>query len=217
MGRPTQAEAARLDERLRKAAIETFLAHGFDAATMEAIAHAAGITKRTLYARFPDKHALFAAVIPWALSRHDRDELEPAPDGEDLAAALTRIARSAVKRAVDPEIVRLTRVARNESARFPEFAMSARSLTWSPRLRAVIELLRRHEAAGEVVVDDAELAAEQFLAMVAVMPARLADFGVFRTRREEERHVRHAVALFLRGILPRDPTPARSLRRHRRA
>jgi len=203
MGRPTQAQAAKLEERLRRAAVETFLERGYGGTTMEAVAEAARITKRTLYARYPDKHALFAAVIPWALSRHDWDDLEAGPDGEDLSAALLRIARSAVKRAVDPEIVRLTRIAMNESARFPEFARSARTLSWSPRLRAVIDLLRRHADAGELVVDDVELAAEQFLAMVSVMPARLADFRVFRSRRDEERHLQHAVQLFLRGILPR--------------
>jgi len=203
IGRPTHAESAALDDRLRKAAVETFLEHGFDGTTMEEVARAAGITKRTLYARHADKHALFADVIPWALSRHGREELEAGPEREDLAAGLSRIGRSALQRAIDPEIVRLTRIARNESARFPEFAVSARTLSWSPRLRAVIELLRRHEATGAVVIDDVELAAEQFLAMVSLMPARLAEFGVFRSRREEERHLEHAVRLFLRGILPR--------------
>jgi AcrR family transcriptional regulator len=203
MGRPKQAESAELDDRLRKAAVETFLERGYDGTTMEAVAQAAGITKRTLYARYADKHTLFAAVIPWALSRHDWGEPNDGPDGEDLGAALMRIGRSAVARAVDPAIVRLTRIAMNESARFPEFAKSARTLSWSPRLRAVVDLLRRHEAAGSVVIDDIELAAEHFLAMVSVMPARLAAFGVFRTRRDEERHLEHAVELFLRGILPR--------------
>jgi len=52
-------------------------------------------------------------------------------------------------------------------------------------------------------VDDIELAAEHFLALVEALPARLADFGVFRSRRQEERHLKHAVNLFLHGILPR--------------
>jgi hypothetical protein len=40
--------------------------------------------------------------------------------------------------------------------------------------------------------------------MVEVLPARLADFGVFRSRKEQERHLEHAVNLFLRGVLARD-------------
>ena len=44
------------------AAHDLFMAHGFKATTMEAIARAAGVAKPTLYARFPDKESVFAAV-----------------------------------------------------------------------------------------------------------------------------------------------------------
>lgn len=202
-GRPTQAEAARLGERLRRAALDTFLERGFDGTTMQAVADAAGITKRTLYGRYPDKHALFAAVVPWALARQRDDEPSVKP-GDDLAEALTAIAASALARALDPDIVRLSRMAMAESARFPEFAVSAQTLTWSPRMQAVMDLLRRHADAGTVRVDDIEIAAEQFLAMVAAVPARLAAFGIAREPEVERRHLDHAVGLFLRGVLPRD-------------
>ncbi|MER5182501.1 TetR/AcrR family transcriptional regulator [Streptomyces sp. NPDC002896] len=203
VGRPSQAEAARLAERLRKAAFETFLECGFDATTMEAVARAADVTKRTLYARYPDKRALFADVTSWALARRHGDEPLPEIEGDDLAAGLTAIARATLARAVDPDIVRISRMAMTESARFPEFARSAQTLAWSPRMRAVMDLLRRHADSGAVVVDDIEIAAEQFLALVAAVPARLAAFGVTRAPEVEERHVQHAVALFLRGVLPR--------------
>jgi hypothetical protein len=39
--------------------------------------------------------------------------------------------------------------------------------------------------------------------MVEVLPARLADFGVFRSKKQQERHLKHAVNLFLRGVLVR--------------
>jgi TetR/AcrR family transcriptional regulator, mexJK operon transcriptional repressor len=203
-GRPTRAEAAQLDQKLRDAAVATFLEQGYDRATMEMIAEAAGITKRTLYARYADKRAVFLDVIPRALSRSV--ERGPAPvigDDDDLEAALLAIGRGALKRALDPDTVRLHRMAMNESPRFPEFAVSAETFGWSHRQRQVMDLLRRCEAAGDIEVDDIELAAEHFLALVEALPARLADFGVYRSRRQEERHLKHAVKLFLRGILPR--------------
>lgn len=203
-GRPRKADAARLEERLRQAALETFLEHGFDGTTMEAVAKAAGITKRTLYARYPDKRALFAAVVPWALARHHGDEPVAETASGDLATGLTAIARATLARALDPDIVRLSRMAMTESARFPEFAAGAHSLAWSPRMQAVMDLLRRHAEDGSVVVDDIELAAEQFLALVSAMPARLAAFGVVRAPEVEERHLQHAVTLFLRGVLARE-------------
>jgi AcrR family transcriptional regulator len=189
---------------LRDAAVATFLEQGYDRATMEMIAEAAGITKRTLYARYADKRAVFLDVIPRALSRSvERDPAPAVGDDDDLEAALLAIGRGALKRALDPDTVRLHRIAMNESPRFPEFALSAETFGWSHRQRQVMELLRRREAAGDIEVDDIELAAEHFLALVEALPARLADFGVYRSRRQEERHLKHAVNLFLRGILPR--------------
>ncbi|CAJ1509241.1 TetR/AcrR family transcriptional regulator [[Mycobacterium] burgundiense] len=202
-GRPTQAQAAVLHQQIRAAAVATFLKTGYDATTMEAIAKSAGITKRTLYARYPDKRAVFLDVIPWAFTRAVENEVYPNVDDEDLEVALTAIARGALKRAVDPDIVLLHKVARNEAHRFPEFALSAGSLGWARRQQQVMDVLRAHAAAGELDVDDIELAAEHFLAMVEVLPARLADYGVYRSRREQERHLHHAVQLFLRGVLAR--------------
>ncbi|GAA2410026.1 TetR/AcrR family transcriptional regulator [Actinomadura vinacea] len=202
-GRPTRAEAIELEQRLREAALEVFSERGFDGATMEQIARAAGISKRTLYAKYPDKRELFAKVLPWAMSTLNWDEPRLDDAGADLPAALLAIARTAVARAVDPQVARLTRIAMGEAHHFPEFAEAAHSMTWSPRLRSVVEVLERHALAGTVVVDDPELAAEQFLAMVSGFPAMLAAFGLRRDPDDEERHLEHAVALFLDGVRTR--------------
>jgi TetR/AcrR family transcriptional repressor of mexJK operon len=202
-GRPTQAEAKKLQQKLRKAAVRTFIKHGYDGTTMEAIARAAGITRRTLYARYPDKRAVFVDVIPWALTRRTERDSDVYLHDSDLRAALVAIGRAGLARAIHPSVVRLTRIAMNESARFPEFAVSAHSMMWSGRPRQVIDVLRHHQATGAVEVEDLELAAGQFIAMIEHLPARLAECGIYRSAEEEERHLQHAVNLFLRGILIR--------------
>lgn len=199
-GRPTQAEVAEIEQRLRRAALEEFLQRGYDGATMEAIARRAGITRRTLYARYPDKRALFVDVITWARTRSAWDQPDFRVDFDDLATALTAIARSAVGRAIDPELVRLDRIVIAEWPRFPELVIFGRSHPMSPRMQTVMDLLRYHEAEGTITVDDVELAAEQFLAMVSMMPARLAAVGVRRPPEVEERHIQHAVSLFVRAL-----------------
>src|SRR5215510_12030864 len=113
----------------------------------------AGITKRTLYARYPDKRTVFLDVIPWALTRAVDSDVGAKVDEDDLVAALTKIGRGAVKRATDPDTVRLHRIVRNEANRFPEFAVSAETLGWSRRQRQVMDLLRRHQDAGHIEVD----------------------------------------------------------------
>jgi TetR/AcrR family transcriptional regulator, mexJK operon transcriptional repressor len=203
-GRPTQAEAKKLQRKLRMAAAKMFVKHGYDGTTMEGIAQAAGITRRTLYARYPDKRAAFLDVIPWALTRKTEPESSDDFNTLDLRDALVAIGRAGLARAIDPDIVRLTRIAMSESARFPEFAVSAHSMTWSGRHRQVMDLLRRHWEAGAIEVEDLELTAGHFIALIEHLPARLADYGIYRTPEDEEHHLQHAVDLFLRGVLPRD-------------
>jgi TetR/AcrR family transcriptional regulator, mexJK operon transcriptional repressor len=200
LGRPTQVESLELDARLRQSALELLLAQGFDGTTMDAVARQAGITRRTLYARYPDKHALFVEVINWARTRHPWIEPDFKVDLADLRGALTAIARAAVARAIEPELVHLDRLVMNEWRRFPDLVLFGRSQPLSPRAQLVMDVLRWHEQSGEIAVDDMEIAAEQFLAMVSMMPARLASVGVYRPPEVEEKHIQHAVTLLIRAL-----------------
>ena len=202
-GRPTQAEALAIEQRLRKAATEAFVENGFDGTTMEAVATAAGITRRTLYAKYPDKQALFAAVIPQALA--DMPFLGVAievPDG-DLNDALRQLAGQIIDRLVDPTAVRLRRLAMLEADRIAELDPVQGMDIWSTSLHSIVQLLASHADAGEIVADDLEVAADLFLAMVAGGPTKWADYGVFRSAEELERHIARAVDLFLSGALLR--------------
>src|SRR5215469_4754060 len=64
---PTAATPQRLTDRKRAAivaaAIDEFLAAGFDATSMDRIAASASVSKRTVYNHFPSKEALFAAIL----------------------------------------------------------------------------------------------------------------------------------------------------------
>lgn len=62
-GRPSKAQAEAIDQAILEAARACFLATGFEGATMEAVADQAGVTKVTLYARYPDKSRLLRAVL----------------------------------------------------------------------------------------------------------------------------------------------------------
>ncbi|MDF2235204.1 helix-turn-helix domain containing protein [Albimonas sp. CAU 1670] len=57
------------EARMLEAAQALFLESGLRGATMEAIAKRAGVAKPTLYAYFPDKEAMFRAVIATVIER----------------------------------------------------------------------------------------------------------------------------------------------------
>ncbi len=201
-GRPTRAESEAIEQRLRVVAVAEFVANGFDGTKMEAVAAAAGVTKRTLYAKYPDKEALFAAVIPRALAEMPFQGDFEVPEG-DLETALRGLARQIVARLIEPQAVNLRRLAMFEAHRIAELDQVDPGEVWSNSLRPVVGLLEAHAEAGEIVADDLEVAAELFLAMVAGTPTIWADLGVFRAPAEEARRIDRAVTLFLSGIVPR--------------
>lgn len=202
-GRPTAEESLELDERIKASALDHFLQHGFDAATMDNIARDAGITKRTLYARYRDKETLFQKVLSWALVqwREVNLDVEREP-GTSLEEELLRVAELMLQRELNLKVVRLGRIATSQIERIQTLESPALSMEWSPRMRAVISILKHHAEQGTVVVPDFELAAELFISLVVGIPTRLAAFGVFRDLEFEQHRLREAVRIFLRGIAP---------------
>lgn len=180
-----------------------FLEHGFDGTSMDAIAAAAGTTKASLYARFPGKEAVFRSVLGWAMQRSDWPVPEPPPpDLDDLEGALSTIAHAALRRALDPSMVKLSQLAIAHATRFPEIAERIHTTDAWQRRQTIVELLERHAATGAITAEEPELLAEHFLGMVSGMPARLASFGIRRDPVEQEHHTHVAVRLFLRGLRP---------------
>jgi len=202
-GHPTKEETAQLDHDLREAALQVFLDQGYEGASVAAIAAAARTTKASLYARYASKEELFAAVVSWAMARTDWPYEEPPPPAfDDLEAALTAIAVAANHRALDPSMVKLSRIAIAEAARFPELARRAQSNSTWARREFVVELLLRHAGTGAIVADEPEILAEHFLAMAVGMPARLASFGIVRDAATQAHYTRVAVDLFVGGLRP---------------
>lgn len=60
-------------EEIRRVAEQKFIAHGFDATSMDAIARAADVSKRTPYIYFKSKHDLFSAVVLQFLEEIERE------------------------------------------------------------------------------------------------------------------------------------------------
>lgn len=200
-GRPTREETNRLDEAVRESALRLFLDNGYEGTTMNAIAAAAGTTKPSLYARFPTKEDVFRSVLGWAMQRTDWPSPEPEiPDYDDLRKSLTAIGEAALRRALDPSMVKLQQVAIAYASRYPDIARSALGQGFWPRRKQVADLLGRHAADGSIVADDPDTLAELFLAMASGGPSRLASFGIIRD--EPEAHLDAAVELFLRALRP---------------
>ena len=89
---------------------------------MEAVAARARISKRTLYDRFEDKAALFAATVHAVVGHIRPPPNVPLIEGVALADILRRLAQFILNAALAPQALALYRLVHAEAARFPELA-----------------------------------------------------------------------------------------------
>jgi TetR/AcrR family transcriptional regulator, mexJK operon transcriptional repressor len=204
-GRPTKAAAVARDERLLEIAMSMFMEHGFDATSMDRLAEATAIGKATLYARFGDKAALFAAVLRHRILQVYEPleaEFKDALHGEgDLGTLLGSVGRRLLERDVSPDALALTRILAAQSARFPELGQLAVREGFLRQVRLIEMILARFAGSLGYCTDDLELAADLFLSIVFGRTARTTLLGVpVETVRLKQR-VDMAVAIFLDGFL----------------
>lgn len=80
-GRPTHEIAAKLGTHILKAALEQFVIHGPNSASMASIAADADVSKRTLYARFGSKTGLLTAALEYGTAHYLKPITSTIPDG----------------------------------------------------------------------------------------------------------------------------------------
>ncbi len=72
-GRPPKELAGEVEERILEAARKVFLERGFEGASIDEIAETARAGKPTIYSRYQNKQALFAAALTGHLdAKHER-------------------------------------------------------------------------------------------------------------------------------------------------
>ncbi|MBD0271414.1 MAG: TetR/AcrR family transcriptional regulator [Acetobacteraceae bacterium] len=104
------------------AAAELFLAQGFAAVSMDAVARHAGVSKATLYAHFPGKDALFEAMVAERCDRMATDAAALAGHGDGQEAALRRLCRTVLAFLVAPSTLAIHRIVQAEAGRVPRLA-----------------------------------------------------------------------------------------------
>lgn len=102
------------------AARDAFFAHGYGATTMSAIAATVGGSKTTLWAYFPSKEELFAAVIDDIVERYSLALTIEVDQAEPVAPVLRRFGRAVMTTILSSHIQALHRIVTGEALRFPE-------------------------------------------------------------------------------------------------
>lgn len=143
---PTRADT------ILNAARSVFLAHGFSAATTDMIQREARVSKSTVYATWPTKEALFAAVIQRECGQFANSLRHMEFESEDITRSLIRLARAYLGLVVSPTGLALYRVIVAEAPRFPELGRTF--FAAGPEVVASIvgQFLERAAARGQIDV-----------------------------------------------------------------
>jgi AcrR family transcriptional regulator len=202
-GRPSRAEAARIQDRILDSAAHHFFTAGYGTTSIEAIAATARISKRTFYDRFKNKADVFKAVVHRVIERMrpPASNVEALFDTKDIPACLRKLAPLILQAALSPEGLALHRLMVAEAQRFPELAAAASSEgARQEAVRRIADLLKIEVAAERFAVPDPAFAAEQFLQMLIALPQRRAlNLAAPMTAAELKTWADNSVDMFIRA------------------
>lgn len=190
-------------EQIVSAALESFSRTGFSGTTTREIAAAAGVSEALLYRFFPDKEALYEAIIRRKLADAPADPYprEAARRGDDREV-LRAVAAGMLKRmTADPSLMRLLLHSGMEG-----HALSASF--YRLRIRETLDFLeaylRRRMRAGAIRRLDASIVARAFCGAISHHVLMLELFEAEKRRRTDPAaFVEAVVTMTLQGLAPR--------------
>ncbi len=160
VGRPRRGTEAARSDTLLNAATRVFLRDGYGAASIDKVAHEAGVSTRTIYERFKNKADLLTSVIT-RLVDQDMATLFATTelDRMEVGKALLTIGQTITGRACAPEAAAVFRIVAAEAQRFPALATKMRAATKAPRGHwAIANYFRGQMARGTLCLNDPDRA-----------------------------------------------------------
>lgn len=124
-GRPRGENVALIESEILAVALDQFVQHGYGV-SMSRIVQAAGISKTTMYSRFPSKEALFRAIIRQQIDKVAATSPLGSPKSYyDLERGLKNYANRTLEVSLETGFIEVNRLLFSESGRFPELGAAA--------------------------------------------------------------------------------------------
>ena len=161
---PTADDA--MCDRIVGSAFKAFMEKGYAGTSTLEIATRARVSKRDLYANFPNKQAVLLACITNRAARMQLAPDLPAPRGREmLASTLTTFGATVVREVCQPAVTAMFRLAISEAERSPGVAKTLHASRTGNR-NALAELLGRAQAAGILRRGSPQQMMEHFFALL---------------------------------------------------
>ncbi len=176
-----------------------FLAHGFDAASMNDIARAAGVSKGTLYVYFKHKEELFEAIVEQECDAQAEGIFDFDCDNHDVGGVLARLGVAYVKFLCRPEKASAIRTVIAIADRMPEVGRKFYESGPERGMTQLADYLSAQVDAGVLAIDDIEIAAVQLMEsfQAKLFKPMVFNFAPAPSLAQIERVVRIAVRTFL--------------------
>lgn len=139
-----------------------FMRDGFEGASVDDIARAAGVSKATLYSYFTDKRVLFSEVARIECKRQAEAAIDKIGAHETVEDALHEAANLLVRFFLSDFGKQVYRICVAEADRFPELGKSFYASGPQLARERLSAVLRPYVENGDLVIDDLDLAAGQF-------------------------------------------------------
>lgn len=197
-GAPEPKRGRKYDQVLDGARL-VFLSDGYEGATVDDIAKAAGVSKATIYSYFPDKRLLFVEVAKNQCVAQAENALATLDMDAPVPEFLRALAIEMIDFITSDFGRRIFRIFVAETERFPDlgrqFYESGTLLTQN----SLVAYLHKAAERGEVRIADFELAAQQFYHLCKVDLFERATFNLSDsfTKAEKDRVIDGAVTMFL--------------------
>ncbi|KAB8180025.1 TetR/AcrR family transcriptional regulator [Microbispora catharanthi] len=189
--------------QIRAAARTLFLRHGYAKVSTAALAREAGVSKETIYTRYPSKEAVLADVLEHLIATTEEPErAAPAMASRaDLESALRAFARRLLNGLMDRDYMELARIVIAETPRLPHVGETFRHAVPDRALahaRALLTAARDAGLIGGLDLDSAALMLVSPLVTHALLHVLLVapSAGVPPEDLDVDAHV----ALFLRAV-----------------
>jgi AcrR family transcriptional regulator len=204
VGRPARGEETGRRDALLATALDIFLKHGYSGTSLDDIARAAYVAKRTIYKQFGGKEGLFASAIEQSAGRLVVRFPPVLAAGFELGPDLMSIGGVVLGFVLQPGSLAIYRLVVGESKRQPKLARMFYEHGPARVIASVAERLAGHMRQGRIQEDDPVALARRFIGLIVLEVHQRALLGILppMNAMERKRHVATAVTLFLAALGP---------------
>src|SRR5512138_1965886 len=161
---PFDEEASSKRRQILEGAHRVFMDLGFDGASMNEIARAAGVSKGTLYVYFADKSRLFEAIVEDEALEKGKLAFNLDP-GRDVETTLREFGRTYIGAMCRPGGGSSIRTVMAIAERMPDVGRQFYENVLAKTINSLAAYLQAHVGPDYLAIEDCQLAAAQFMQM----------------------------------------------------